>query len=90
MNHSKADQKCREKTIPIIVNGRPREIEKSKRDLSYLEIVDLAFPGEVPTENIVFTVTYSTMHGRDGVLVEGQSVKVKKEMIFNVRKTDKS
>lgn len=77
-----------DKTYTIIVNGRQREVRQHK--LTYLEVVQLAFPGEKPTETIVFTVTYSNPHGKDGTLVAGQEVVVKDGMIFNVRKTDQS
>ena len=76
------------KTYTIIVNGRRREVGQHK--LTYLEVVQLAFPGEIPTETIVFTVTYSNPHGKDGTLVAGEEVVVKEGMIFNVRKTDQS
>ena len=76
------------KTYSIIVNGRPRAVSDHK--LTYLQVVQLAYPGEVPTETIVFTVTYSNPHGHDGSLTEGQFVVVKNGMIFNVRKTDRS
>lgn len=76
------------KTYSIIVNGRPREVSDHK--LTYLQVVQLAFPGEQPTATVVFTVTYSNPHGRDGSLVEGQDVVIKDGMIFNVRKTDQS
>lgn len=85
---SKQDVPGQNKTYKIIVNGRPREI--SQRKLTYLEVVQLAYPGEVPTDQIVFTVTYSNPRGRDGSMVDGDEVKVKDGMIFNVRKTDKS
>lgn len=89
MSNSHSDQAHdRNKTFSIIVNGRPREISDHK--LTYLQVVQLAYPGEVPTELIVFTVTYSNPHGRDGSLTEGQDVVVKDGMIFNVRKTDRS
>lgn len=78
----------RDKAHTIIVNGRRRETREHK--LSYLEVIQLAYPGEKPTETIVFTVTYSTPHGRDGSLVAGEEVVVKDGMIFNVRKTDQS
>jgi hypothetical protein len=78
-----------DKTYSIIVNGRPREINDHK--LSYLEAVQLAYPGEQPTDTVVFTVTYSNPHGNDGSLVAGQpEVPVKDGMILNVRKTDQS
>ena len=57
------------KIYSVIVNGRPREVTDHK--LSYLQVVQLAYPGEVPTETIVFTVTFSNPHGRDGSLTEG-------------------
>lgn len=76
------------KTYSIIVNGRPREVTEHK--LTYLQVVQLAFPGEVPTATTVFTVTYSNPHGKDGSLVDGQDVVIKDGEIFNVRKTDQS
>lgn len=85
---SKEEAPGQNKTYNIIVNGRPREV--SDRKLTYLAVVQLAFPGEEPTDQIVFTVTYSNPRGRDGSMVAGDEVKVKDGMIFNVRKTDKS
>ena len=76
------------KTYSIIVNGRPREV--TEHTLTYLEVVHLAYPGEQPSESVVYTVTYSNPHGTEGSLVEGQNVNVKDGMIFNVRRTDKS
>lgn len=87
-NAKEAEAPHQTKTYDIIVNGRQRTVTDHK--LSYLQVVQLAYPGEVPTEQIVFTVTYSHPHGRDGSLTEGQSVVVKDGMIFNVRKTDRS
>ena len=77
-----------DKTYTIIVNGHRREVTHHK--LTYIEVVQLAFPGEMPTETIVFTVTYSNPRGKDGTLVAGEEVVVKDGMIFNVRKTDQS
>lgn len=77
-----------DKTYTIIVNGRPREVSQHK--LTYLEVVQLAYPGEVPTPTVVFTVTYSNPHGKDGTLVAGEDVVIKEGTIFNVRKTDQS
>jgi hypothetical protein len=89
MSTEKSDQAPgHNKTYTIIVNGRRREVTEHK--LSYLQVVQLAYPGEQPTATIVFTVTYSDPHGKDGSLVEGQHVTIKDGMIFNVRKTDQS
>lgn len=76
------------KTYSIVINGRPREVTEHK--LTYLQVVQLAYPGEQPTATIVFTVTYSNPHGHDGSLIAGQEVTIKDGMIFNVRKTDQS
>jgi len=89
MNQSNSDQAPgHNKSYSIIVNGRPREVTEHK--LTYLQVVQLAFPGEQPSATVVFTVTYSNPHGKDGSLVEGQDVVIKDGVIFNVRKTDQS
>lgn len=76
--------------VTIIVNGRKKVVKK--RVLTFNEVVALAFD-PVPTgENILFTITYK--HGPranpEGTLVEGDEVKIKERMIFNVKHTDKS
>lgn len=76
--------------ITIIVNGRPKEA--SKRQLTFLEIVQLAHAGAQEQGNTVYTVTYlgGPPQNPEGTLVEGQSVWVKNGMRFNVTATDKS
>lgn len=89
MSNSNSDQAPgQNKTYSIIVNGRPREVTEHK--LTYLQVVQLAYPGEQPSDTIVFTVTFSNPHGKDGSLVEGKDVKTKDGIIFNVIRTDKS
>jgi len=89
MSNSNSDQPpSQNKTYNIIVNGRPKEVSEHK--LTYLEVVQLAYPGEQPSDGIVFTVTFSNPHGKDGSMVEGDTVVIKDGIIFNVRKTDKS
>lgn len=48
------------------------------------------YPDKNP--NIIYTVTYRRGEGKkpEGTLVEGESVKVKDGMIFDVTRTDKS
>jgi len=79
------------KTVTIIVNGRPRELPK-KEELTFAEVVDIAFPGQTQGGFICFTVTYKRGQAgkREGTLVEGEAVKIKDGMIFNVTRTDKS
>lgn len=90
LQEHKREEHAHIKEITIIVNGRKREV--AKRELSFAEVVALAFD-PVPTgENIVFTVTYRRGEGHkpEGTLVEGDTVKIKEGMIFNVTATDKS
>ncbi len=77
--------------IIVIVNGRQKVV--SKDTFFYSEIVILAFENATFNDTTVFTVTFSRGHDADkqaGVLVAGDTVKVKKGMIFNVTSTDKS
>ncbi|MGI8516100.1 MAG: multiubiquitin domain-containing protein [Acidimicrobiia bacterium] len=78
------------KTVTIIVNGEKKTVDKDK--LTFDEIVDLAFNARPTGEQMVFTVTYrrGDRDKPEGTLTEGQSVKVKDGMIFNVTATDKS
>lgn len=79
------------KDITIIVNGREKTVPKND-DLTFNELVVLAFDNPPSGENIVFTITYRKGHGNkpEGSLAEGESVKAKDGMIFNVTPTDKS
>jgi hypothetical protein len=75
------------KDVTIVVNGREKKV--AKEDISFEEIVALS--GLPSNPNTIFTVTYRRGHGnKEGTLVEGESVKVKEGMIFNVTATDKS
>jgi len=88
MQPNKADH---EKNVTIIVNGREKQVEKG--ELSYEEVVNLAYDNKPPQgDNVVITVTYSKGEGgKQGTLLPGgEPVKVKKGMIFNVTATDKS
>jgi hypothetical protein len=78
------------KEFSIIVNGRQKVV--AKRNLSFTEIVALAFDPAPTGPNIMFTITYRHgPHGNaEGTLLEGTTVKVKNGMIFNVTATDKS
>jgi len=78
------------KTVTIVVNGRDKEVEKD--DLFFDEVVVLAFGSPGGGDRVIYTVTYKRGHGNrpEGTLVEGDTVKVKNGMVFNVTRTDKS
>lgn len=79
-----------DKDLTIVVNGRERVV--SSKQLSFTQVVALAFENPPTGPNIVITVTYRRGHGDkpEGTLVEGGTVRVKDGMIFNVTATDKS
>jgi hypothetical protein len=78
------------KDVTIIVNGRKKVVHG--KEISFEDLVKLAFENPPSGPNVVFTVTYRK--GDDdkpeGTLLPGQKVKVKDGMIFNVTATDKS
>jgi Multiubiquitin len=78
------------KQFTIVVNGQEKVV--SEHELSFDEVVSLAYDGNPPTgPNWEFTVSYRKAHGnKQGSLVEGQTVKVKDGTVFNVSGTDKS
>ncbi len=79
------------KEVNIIVNGRDKVVEKKK--ITYEEVIVLAFGSYDPNPNIEYTVTYSKGHNPHkpkGILEKGESIMIKKGMIFNVTRTDKS
>ena len=93
MNNSeehKNEEHGHDKEITIIVNTREKTWDK--KEISYEEVVVLAFGSYSSDENIVYTVTFSRgpESHHEGSLVKGDSVKVKKGMIFNVTQTNKS
>ncbi|WP_205625824.1 multiubiquitin domain-containing protein [Ensifer aridi] len=79
-----------EKTIRIIVNTREKFVEPGM--ISFQEVVRLAFPDLPAGPNTSFTVSYrkGSDERPEATLVDGESVKVKKGMVFNVSATDKS
>lgn len=79
-----------EKTFTVIVNGREKTV--TTKELTFAQVVALAFDNPPTGPNIVVTITYRRGEGNkpEGTLSEGGSVKVKDGMIFNVTATDKS
>lgn len=89
-HENKHEDQGHNKEYTIIVNGRPKVV--TKKELSFAEIVALAFDNPPQGPNIVITVTYRRGEGNkpEGSLVEGETVRIKEGMIFNVTATDKS
>lgn len=78
------------KTITIFVNSAPEQVEKE--EMTYEEIVTLAFPDfpQHPERN--YSVKYTNGHGHkpEGILSPSGKVKVKDGMEFTVTPTGQS
>jgi len=87
-NKNDAPEKKKEQTI--IVNGR--EKIWNEKEISFDQVVILAFGSISSDPNTIYTVTYKRGEGHkpEGTMVKGDSVKVKEGMIFNATPTNKS
>lgn len=87
---NKNDAPGQNKEFKIIVNAREKIFKG--REISFEQVVELAFPKAVPNPNIVYTVTYKRGEGNkpEGSMDRGDTVKVKEGMQFSVTQTDKS
>ena len=77
--------------VTIIVNAEEKVVQKG--ELSFQDVLNLAYNNAPPQgDNWEFTITYRKGEDKKpvGTLLEGNSVKVKEGMVFNVRATDKS
>lgn len=77
-------------TTTIIVNTREKQVEG--KAVTYDQIVALAFENPPTGENIEITIAYRDGPGqnKEGTLQPGDTVRIKKDMIFDVTATDKS
>lgn len=78
------------KRIEIFVNARPHLV--ADREVSFEEVVALAFPGQTPGDDTDYIVTYTrAQHGNaSGSLAPGQGIRVKKGTSFAVQITTRS
>ncbi len=80
------------KPLYILVNGEEKNLPPHTEQLSYEEIVKLAY-GILPTNpNTIYTVAYSNGPSKNpkGTLTRDRSVWIREGMVFNVSKSDKS
>ena len=79
-----------EKAITIVVNGSP--ISTTEEELTFDQLVDLAFDDPARGPQIVFTITFRNAGGRveRGELDEGQRLKLRDGTVVNVTRTDQS
>lgn len=78
------------KLVTIVVNGTQHKTEKD--EISYAEVVTMAFPDYPQHPERTYAVTYERGNGNKptGILSPGESVKVKEGMVFYVKHTGQS
>ena len=79
-----------DKGFDIIINGTPHTVPND--DVSFDQVVDLAYPDGGRGPLIRYTVDYYNGGGRplEDKLTQGQKAKVKDGTVFNVTRTDRS
>lgn len=84
------EEALKDRQIEIIVNSRPREIDG--HEVSFEQIVQLAFPGGAADQNTVYSMTYrkAASHPHAGELGPGGTIEIKKGTVFNVTRTVRS
>jgi hypothetical protein len=78
------------KAYKITVNGRQKEV--STKTLTFDQVVALAFNPVPSGPNVQFTVTYrkGPRKNHEGSMTEGETVRIRDGMIFDVTETNKS
>ena len=76
--------------VSIIINARRHTW--AKKEISFEEVVELAYPGQPLTDADTVTVRYTRGHGGHGAgtLTAGHSVPVKEGMVFDAVRTSRS
>ena len=74
----------------IIVNGREKHVPGD--EVTYDEVVDIAFPDGGRGDLIEYTVAYTNGGGRrtEGTVLEGDQAKIQDRTEFLVERTDRS
>jgi len=77
-------------SFDIVVNTRPHTVNQD--ELTFDDVVAIAVAdGLLSGPQVVYTISYRRAHGNQaGDLAEGESVKLKDGIVFNVGATDKS
>jgi hypothetical protein len=77
------------KIVTIIVNGRQNEW--AEKEISYAQVVALAFENPHMDDTYLYLIDYSRAEGnKKGSLEAGETIKVKDGMVFNVSETHRS
>lgn len=90
MDASKRTSQEPVKGTEIIVNGRQRKVQGD--EITYDQVVDIAFPDGGRGDFIEYTVVYTKGGGRkiEGTMTEEGKVKIQDGTEFRVERTDRS
>lgn len=90
-NPDKPEKPDDTKDVTVYFNGRPKQLDKNS-EITFNDAVAYAFAQPPTGDNLQFTVQYTKGHSDKpkGSLVEGQSVKAKDGMEFDVTATNRS
>lgn len=90
--HEAVDElaEARFEDVEIVVNAQPRVIHG--HEVTFEEVVRLAFPEAVPEQNVTFSMTYrrAATAPHAGELAVGGRIHVKQGTVFNVTRTVQS
>lgn len=87
-NEHAKDTPGHNKTVKIVVNLN--EYDVTGKEISYRQVAQLAYPDDLDSPEITYTITYTNPHGPDGELHEGDEVKLHEGMVFIVGKSNRS
>ncbi|WP_062356250.1 multiubiquitin domain-containing protein [Herbidospora yilanensis] len=77
---------------PVLIIVNTRSHPWREKAINFEQLVELAYPGQPPTDQDTITVRYSRGHDGhgSGSLTAGRSVNVKNGMVFDVVRTSRS
>ena len=86
----KKDSPHEKKVYTIVVNAKEHEFTED--EITFDQVIILAFGSISADPNVAYTVTYKRGQGNkpEGSMVKGDIVKIKDGMIFNATATNKS
>lgn len=91
-NHRPDHPEKPDEPVSVIVNGVDKVLPAGTKQLSYEGVVKLAYGSYNSSSSVIYSVAYSNgpVENKKGVLVKGDSVRIRKGMIFNVGCSNKS
>lgn len=76
----------------FVISVNTREHKWSEREISFDQVVILAYGVISNDPKVIYTITYKRGHGNkpEGSMIKGEVIEVKNEMRFNVSESNQS